>query len=134
LGSDDAGGKSMSIVSNQLASITRTERGLVVAGTRITVYDIMDCLKAQYPSKFICDAFNLTSEQVDAAIAYIESHQAAVEAEYQAILLAADEVRHYWEAHNRERFAQIAAAPPRPGHEAVRAKLRERKAQREVQH
>lgn len=30
-------------------AITRTERGLTIAGTRISLYDVMDFLKAQYP-------------------------------------------------------------------------------------
>ena len=118
----------MTPASNKKVSIIRTERGLTIAGTRITLYDVMDYLKAQYPSKFIRDAFNLTDEQIDAALSYIEVHQTAVEAEYQEILKTAEETQQYWEQRNRERFARIAAASPRPGYEAVRAKLQERKA------
>jgi uncharacterized protein (DUF433 family) len=122
----------MTPASNEEISIIRTERGLTIAGTRITLYDVMDYLKAQYPSKFIRDAFNLTDEQIHAALSYIEVHQTAVEAEYQEILKTAEEIRQYWEQRNRERFARIAAASPRPGYEAVRAKLQERKAHREA--
>jgi uncharacterized protein (DUF433 family) len=117
---------------NGQASIIRTERGLTIAGTRITVYDVMDHLKAQYPSKFIRDAFNLTDEQSRAALSYIEAHRTEVEAEYQEILKAAAETQQYWEERNRERFARIAATPPRPGYEAVRAKIQERRARREA--
>ncbi len=119
-------------LSNGQLPIIRTERGLTIAGTRITLYDVMDYLKAQYPSKFIRDAFNLTDEQIYAALSYIEVHQTDVEAEYQEILKTSEETRQYWEEQNRERFARIAAAPPRPGYEAVRAKLQERRAQREA--
>lgn len=118
----------MAPVSSQKA-IIRTERGLTIAGTRITLYDVMDYLKAQYPPKFIQDSFNLTDEQVNAVLSYIDAHQAEVEAEYQEILQAAEETRQYWENQNRERLARIAATP-RTGYEAVRAKLQERKAQR----
>jgi uncharacterized protein (DUF433 family) len=120
----------MTPTSNGQVSIIRTERGLTIAGTRITLYDVMDHLKAQYPPKFIRDAFSLTDGQLDAALSYIEAHRAEVEAEYQEILKAAAETRQYWEEKNRERFARIAATPPRPGYEAVRAKLQERKEQR----
>jgi hypothetical protein len=92
----------------------------------------MDYFKAQYPPKFIRDAFNLTDEQIHAVLSYIEVNRTEVEAEYQEILKAAEETRQYWEERNRERFARISAAPPRPGHEAVRAKLQERRAQREA--
>ena len=119
------------VASNGQAAIIRTERGLTIAGTRITLYDLMDYLKAQYPPKFIQDAFNLTDEQIQFALSYIEGHQTEVEAEYQEILQAAEETRQYWEERNRDRFAQIAAAP-RSGYEAVRAKLQERRAIREA--
>lgn len=117
-------------LSEQHTKIIRTERGLSISGTRITLYDIIDHLKAQYPRKFIRDSLNLTNEQIDAALAYIEKHQAEVEVEYQEILKTAEETRQYWEDHNRERFAKIAAAPPHKGHELVRAKLEERKSLR----
>ncbi|NJO80915.1 MAG: DUF433 domain-containing protein [Cyanobacteria bacterium RM1_2_2] len=116
--------------SSQQVAIVRTERGLTISGTRITLYDVMDYLKAQYPPKFIQDAFDLTDEQIRTALAYIETHRPEVEAEYQEVLQAAAETQQYWEEKNRERFARIAATPPRSGYEAVRAKLQERREQR----
>jgi uncharacterized protein (DUF433 family) len=122
----------MTSQANGRAAIIRTERGLTIAGTRITLYDVMDHLKAQYPQKFIRDALNLTDEQFRAALSYIDAHQTDVEAEYQEVVKSAEEIRQYWEEHNRERFARIAAAPPRSVYEPVRARLQERKAQREA--
>ena len=40
-------------VPTQHPEIIRTEQGLTIAGTRITLYDVMDYVTAQYPSKFI---------------------------------------------------------------------------------
>jgi hypothetical protein len=37
----------------------------------------------------------------------------------------------YWEERNREHFARIAAMPPKPGPEAVWAKLQAQKARHE---
>lgn len=108
--------------------IVRTERGLTIAGTRITLYDVMDYVIAQYPPKFICSLFNLTNEQIDAALAYIEAHRAEVETEYQIVLKEAEEIRQYWEERNHERFAQIAKLPPSPGREAAWEKLQQQKA------
>ncbi|EDX77873.1 hypothetical protein MC7420_3197 [Coleofasciculus chthonoplastes PCC 7420] len=112
--------------------IIRTERGLTIAGTRITLYDVIDYLKADYPHKYIRDVFNLTDEQMNGVLAYIEAHQVEVEAEYQDVLQMAQEIRQYWQERNRDRLARIAADPPRAGYEAVRVKLIERRRQREA--
>ena len=107
------------------ARVIRTERGLTIAGTRITLYDVMDYLRAEWPPKLIRDWLNLSDQQMTDALAYIEAHRDEVEAEYQHVLQTAQEIRQYWEERNRERFAQIAAQQPNPGLEALRAKLQE---------
>jgi uncharacterized protein (DUF433 family) len=109
--------------------VTRTGRGLTIAGTRITLYTIMDHLKDDWPPHLIQDWFNLSVEQIQGVLAYIEAHQAEVEAEYEQVLADAEEIKQYWEDRNRERFAQIATPPPPPGKEAVWNKLQRRKAE-----
>ncbi len=116
---------------NGQASIIRTERGLTIAGTRITLYDVMDYVTAQYPPKFIQGLFELTEEQINAALAYIETNRAEVQAEYQQVLKEAEELRQYYEEQNRELVARIAAQPPKPGTEAAWEKLRAAKAKRD---
>ncbi len=113
----------MTPASNGQPGIIRTERGLTIAGTRITLYDVMDYVTAEYPAKFIRGMLNLTDEQVNAALSYIEANRAEVEAEYQIVLQEAEEIRQYWEERNRSRLVQIKALPPKPGQEAIRAKL-----------
>jgi uncharacterized protein (DUF433 family) len=113
----------MTPASNGQPGIIRTERGLTITRTRITLYDVMDYVTAEYPPKFIRSMLNLTDEQVNAALSYIEANRAEVEAEYQIVLQEAEEIRQYWEERNRERLAQIKALPPKPGQEAIRAKL-----------
>jgi uncharacterized protein (DUF433 family) len=113
----------MDEVSNQKAAIIHTERGLSISGTRITIFDVMYYLKAQYPPKYIRDSFDLTDEQIGVALSYIETHPEEVEAEYQEMLKSGEEIRQYWEERNREHFARIAANPPTPGYEAARIKL-----------
>jgi uncharacterized protein (DUF433 family) len=108
--------------------IIRTERGLTIAGTRITLYDVMDYLVGDGLPGLIRDRLNLTDRQVAAALSYIEANRAEVEAEYQQVLRETEETRQYWEERNRERIAQIAAMPPKPGQEAIRAKLQEHQA------
>jgi uncharacterized protein (DUF433 family) len=121
----------MTVVSDQQTEIVRTERGLTISGTRITLYDVMDYLKAQYPPKFIQDSFNLTDEQISTVLSYIDLHATEVEAEYQEVLQISKEIQQYWEKRNQEHFARIATVEPRPGYEAVRSKLAERRSQRQ---
>ncbi|MEG3844628.1 DUF433 domain-containing protein [Microcoleus sp. herbarium14] len=118
----------MTNISNEQTAIIRTERGLSIAGTRITLYDIMDYVTAQYPPKFIRGLFDLTEEQINAALAYIEANRADVEAEYQMVLKEAEELRLYYEEKNRDLIARIAAQPPQPGTEVAWEKLRAAKA------
>ncbi len=105
------------------AIIVRTERGLTIASTRITLYDVMDYFTAGYPAKLIREKLYLTDAQVNAALSYIENHQAEVEAEYEEVLQIAENNRQYWDERNRERFARLAATPVKPGQEALYAKL-----------
>ncbi|MCK6619486.1 MAG: DUF433 domain-containing protein [Calditrichaceae bacterium] len=113
--------------NNSQPVVVRTSRGLTIAGTRITLYAIMDYLKLEWPAKLIRDRLNLTDEQLNGALDYIEAHLEEVEAEYQLVLKQAEEIRQYWEERNKERFAEIAALPPRPGQEKIKAKIRARK-------
>lgn len=123
----------MAPTANGKEAIIRTERGLTIAGTRITLYDVMDYLKAQYPPKLIREKLGLNDEQIHSALAYIETHHIEVEAEYQKCLQTAEEIRQYWEDRNREHFAKIAATPSKPVQEALRAKLQAWKARIEAQ-
>jgi uncharacterized protein (DUF433 family) len=118
----------MSLAPTGQTDIIRTERGLTISGTRITLYDVMDYVTAQYPPKFIQGLFELTEEQINAALAYIEANRVAVEAEYQIVLKEAEELRQYYEEKNRDLIARLATQPPKPGQEAVRAKLQAAKA------
>jgi uncharacterized protein (DUF433 family) len=68
------------------AFIVDRGRGPQIAGTRITVYDIMDYLKQDWHHTAIAAWLRLSSYQVLAAIKYIEEHCEEVEAEYKLIL------------------------------------------------
>lgn len=120
----------MTLASNGQAIIIRTERGLTISGTRITLYDVMDYVTAQYPPKFIQGLFDLTEAQINTALAYIETNRVEVEAEYKQVLKESEELQKYYEEQNRELFARIAAQPPKPGTEVAWEKLRSAKAKR----
>ena len=61
-------------------------RGPEIRGTRVTVYRIMDFVCEGSAPDRIAGELNLTGEQVQAALDYIDAHREAVEREYQAIL------------------------------------------------
>jgi uncharacterized protein (DUF433 family) len=107
-------------------TIIRTSRGLTIAGTRITLYTIMGYLQNEWPPHLIRDWFNLSNEQIQGALRYIETHREEVEAEYEQVLVDANEIRQYWEERNQKRIAHVATLPPPPGKEAAWAKLQEK--------
>jgi uncharacterized protein (DUF433 family) len=104
------------------AEIIRTELGLAIAGTRITLYDVMDYLTAGYPAKLIRDKLSLSDEAIEAALSYIEAHQAEVKAEYQQVLQIAEENQRYWIERNRE-HTTCNVTSSKPGKEAIHKKL-----------
>ena len=78
---------------SEAPSIIQTERGLTISGTRITLYDVMDYLTAGYPAMLIRKKLCLSDAQVEAALRYIETHQAEMDAEYEEVLKIAEENR-----------------------------------------
>jgi uncharacterized protein (DUF433 family) len=115
----------MAKVSRHHPTVIRTERGLSVAGTRVTLYDVMDYVTAGWPPKLIRDRLNLTDQQVTDVMEYIDAHRPEVEAEYQHVLQEAEDARRYWEDLNRDRFERLAATPVDPDRKHLRAKLEE---------
>ena len=68
------------------AKIIDRGRGPEIAGTRITLFDVMDYLKNGWNRDRIAALFRLSSRDIQAAIDYIESHRAEVDEQYQRIL------------------------------------------------
>ena len=120
----------MSLYHSNEPAITRTERGLTISGTRITLYQIMDYIHANYPRHLIRHQFYLTDEQFEAAISYIDAHYQEVESEYQIVLQQAEEIRDYWNERNKERIANISKLPPKPEYASAWQKLQARKVKR----
>jgi uncharacterized protein (DUF433 family) len=103
--------------------VVRGQRGLSIEGTRITLYDVMEYLQAGLSAEEIQEWLPLSEQQVTAAMQYIDTHRASVEAEYRQVVAQAEENHRYWEAQNRERLASITALPPKPEYAAAWAKL-----------
>lgn len=82
-------------------TIVRTDRGLSIAGTRITLYTILDYLHDNWPPKLIQEWLQLTDTQMTNVHSYIAAHQDEVEAEYQCVVEQAAAIRQYWETRKR---------------------------------
>ena len=63
-------------------------RGPEIAGTRITVFDILDYQRLGWHHTLIAATLRISSDQVLAALRYIEEHAEEVEAVYRTILRA----------------------------------------------
>lgn len=89
-------------------TVVRTERGLSIKGTRLTLYQIMDYLHENYSRDLILRLHPWLSEtELDEVFDYIETHKEEVETEYREVLKRAEEIRQYWEDRNRERMKPI---------------------------
>jgi hypothetical protein len=62
-------------------TVIRTERGLTIANTRITLYQIMDYVQAGMSPSLIRDHFKLTIKQKADVLHYIETHQEEIKTE-----------------------------------------------------
>ena len=68
------------------AKIIDRGRGPEIAGTRITVYDVLDYHKGGMHRDLIADTLELSSLQVELAIRYIDEHRDEVMADYSEML------------------------------------------------
>jgi uncharacterized protein (DUF433 family) len=101
-------------------TVVRTEQGLTVKGTRLTLYYILDSIKENNSMKNVRDIYELTDEEMLDILDYIHLHKEEVEKEYQEVLQSAERNRKYWEEHNRELMEKSYQQ-----RETVRTKLRE---------
>ena len=68
------------------ARIIERSDGPRIEGTRISVYAILEYLRAGHSREYIAATLALSSAQVQAAIDYIEQHQAEVNAVFERIM------------------------------------------------
>ena len=61
-------------------------RGPEIEGTRITVYDVMDYYLDGWPAGRIANWLSQRTDDIQAAIDYIEAHRAEVDEEYRKIV------------------------------------------------
>jgi uncharacterized protein (DUF433 family) len=113
----------MQLTENRQPTVVRTSRGLAIAGTRLTLYTILDYLHAGWPPKLVQDWFDLSASQMADVLAYLASHREDVAQEYQQVVQHAEELRHYWDKRMQEHLANRPATSPTPEQAKLRAKL-----------
>lgn len=82
--------------------VRRSDRGLCIAGKRITLYLVMDYLKAGWPPHLIRHWLDLTEEEIANSIKFIESNREYFEAEYDDVIRKANEREQFWRERNRQ--------------------------------
>ena len=90
--------------------VRRTDRGLCVANTRISLYLIMDYLKAGWTPQLIRHWLGLKEEEISAATNYIDTHQAEFEAEYIEVVKKNEDREKFYR--ERARAVQTNAVKP----------------------
>src|ERR1051326_2043176 len=76
-------------------TVIRNSRGLSINGTRITLYDVMDYVKAGWSPETIREWLRLTDRQLSDVFSYIDRNREEVEREYEQTLADAEEIRRY---------------------------------------
>lgn len=116
---------------NGQSTIIRTGRGLTVAGTRITLYTILDYLHADWPPKLVQQWLDLSDQQMADVLNYLENHREEVEQEYQLVVQQADTLRQYWDKRLQEHLAQQPKKSLTAEQAILRAKFQAWKAQQQ---
>lgn len=111
----------------------RSDRGLAIAGLRMTLYEIMDLVKAGWSSEKILEFYPLTAEQLQDAYNYFAAQGEAFEIEYQRVVRASEERERYYRALESERERTMVRPPDSPEKAAIRARLAELKKQRGIE-
>ena len=106
--------------------IVETSRRPCIAGTRITVFSVMDYLQGAWSRDVVKQVMGISDEQLDAVLDYITRHKEAVEKEYAAIVRRSEARRASYEKlfHERSPFS-----PHMPLEERV-SRLRKRLAKK----
>ena len=114
--------------------VRRSDRGLCVADTRVTLYCLMDLIDAGWPRNKIHRWYPIiTREQLDDVYAYIEDHRDEFAAEYEEVVRESDRIEAYYRAKEEERRKERPPFVPPPGKEAAWARLQDYKRRRGMQ-
>ncbi|MEM7534813.1 MAG: DUF433 domain-containing protein [Chloroflexota bacterium] len=109
----------------QESKIIETDLGPMISDTRMTIYDVMLIYDKGHDKHYISSNYNLTLEQVQCALDYIDTNRVQLEADLEEILPKMAESERYYQAIYAVRRQQIAKQPMTPKRAAFYA-LREK--------
>jgi uncharacterized protein (DUF433 family) len=89
-----------------IPAIHERGRGPEIVGSRITVYDVLAETRAGVPVAQLASEWNLTAEQIEYALKYIDDHREDVERDWAAIQARRERERQ--ESH--EKYGHVFAA------------------------
>lgn len=112
----------MSTMTAVMPLIEATPRGPSIAGTRITIYSVMDYLQGDWDRDFVKRVMVITDEQLDAVLEYIAQHKEEVASDYERILRRSEELR----AHYKKMQTERSPFPPDMPEEEKRALMQQR--------
>ena len=117
----------MSALTAVIPLIEETPRGPSIAGTRITIYSVMDYLRGDWDRDFVKRVMAITDEQLDAVLEYIAQHKEEVERNYQRILRRSEELRARYKKLQMERSPFPPDMPEEEKRELMRQRIAEMK-------
>ncbi len=88
--------------------VRRSDRGLCVAGTKISLFSIMDAIKSGR-TEVLLTYGGLSQEQINQALAYVEKNREEFEAAYAEYVRRAEEMERFHRERARQRRAELEA-------------------------
>jgi uncharacterized protein (DUF433 family) len=83
--------------------VRRSDRGLCVAGRRITLYLIEDYLRAGWPPHLLRHWLQLSEQETKQVLDYLTANRSAFDREYERVARQATEREKYWREHEQQR-------------------------------
>ena len=83
--------------------VRRSDRGLCVAGHRITLYLIEDYLRAGWPPHLLRHSLRLSDQEMTEVLDYLAANRSEFDREYERVARAATEREKYWREREQRR-------------------------------
>ena len=87
--------------------VRRTDRGLCVAGRRITLYLIEDYLRAGWPPQILGHWLRLAEQEMADVLDYLKSNRSEFDREYERVAREASVREKYWRKRERQRRKRL---------------------------
>ncbi|HYJ88259.1 MAG TPA: hypothetical protein VEW46_19500 [Pyrinomonadaceae bacterium] len=84
--------------------VRRSDRGLCVAGHRITLYLIEDYLRAGWPPHLLRHSLRLSDQEMTEVLDYLAANRSEFDREYERVAREATEREKYWREQRRKRL------------------------------